>query len=131
MLQEVVTEQAIVLIVGTIMSFVGLGVTAASIRIAGFFKQKRDNEWLAKEQQWKDLLHETLERAARNAVSKIPSGSPAGKAQAALPSIIAQVQASIPGTLKNLNTTANSKAVKDIAETYAMDFARQLTKSGY
>lgn len=131
MFQEILTEQTIVLVVSTLMGILSIGLTAASIRIAGFFKMKRDNEWLAKEQQWKDLLHETLERAARNAVGKLGGGSPAAKAQQALPSILAQVQASIPGTLKNLKTTADSKAVKDIAETYAMDVARQLAKSGF
>ena len=128
MFQEVLTEQAIVLVVSTLMGVLSIGLTAASIRIAGFFKMKRDNEWLAKEQQWKDLLHETLERAARNAVGKLTVGGPVTKAEQALPSILAQVEASIPDTLKNLKTTAHSKAVKDIAETYAMDVARKISK---
>lgn len=128
MFQEVLTEQTIILVVSTLMGVLSIGLTAASIRIAGYFGMKRDNEWLAKEQQWKDLLHETLERAARNAVGKLTVGGPAAKAEQALPNILAQVEASIPDTLKNLKTTAHSKAVKDIAETYAMDVARKISK---
>ena len=132
MFQEILTEQMIIMIVGGIMSLVGLGITGLSIRAAQYFGMKRDNEWIAKEQQWKDLLHETMERAARNAVGKLSmAGSPKAKAQEALPSILAQVQASIPGTLKNLKTDVNSKAVKDIAETYAMEVARRLENSIY
>ena len=128
MFQEILTYELISLIVTTIMGALGIGITALSIRAAQYFGMKRDNEWLAKEQQWRDLLHDTLMRAATKAVSKAGVGSVQDRVNAAMPDILAQTKASIPETLDKLKTSVDSKAVRDIAESYAMDVAKELMR---
>ena len=126
MFQDILTEQTIIVLVGFIVSFLGLGLTAVSVRVAGYFGVKRDNEWLAKESMLRDLLHETLLRAATKAMSKEVTGSVTTRVANAMPSILNQTQNSIPETLTKLKTSVESKAVKDIAETYAIGIAKEM-----
>lgn len=128
MFQEILTEQTVVVLVGFIVSFLGLGLTAVSVRVAGYFGVKRDNEWLAKESMLRDLLHETLLRAATKAMSKEVMGSVEARVANAMPSILTQTQNSIPETLTKLKTSVESKAVRDIAETYAIGVAKEMMK---